>query len=175
MANTMNSPLRNVLEQWCGEGSLEGTSFMSKDVGDTCFIWVEPVTLGNNELFPSYFSNIDDLQEALVQQPERQISEAIISTPRHYLRLLTDTGNLLAAEHQPCFVLHKTLDESAEQKPVERKVYSQQELDIRFSQKAQEANPSLNKQRWVFKQQGSALFFNGETASESNCKEEGGE
>ena len=170
---------RKVLEQWCVGEIVEGISVNKADIGDTCFIWVEPVTLGDDELFPSYFSNITDVQNALTQHPERQMSEAIISTPKHYLRLLADTSNLLPANQQPCFVLHKTLNESAEQdavgqEPVEQTVYSQQELDMRFSKKAQEANLQLKKQLWVFKQQGSALFFSGEATSESNCKKEGG-
>lgn len=167
MASSMQLPVRKALENWCEGEVLEGTRLVSKDIGDSCFIWVEPVTQGNDELFPSYFARLSDLKEVLNKQPERQLNEVVISTPKHYLRLLIDTSNLLTATQQPCFVLHKELDEAnPNTQPTEQKLYSQQELDKRFSQKAQEANPSLKKQRWVFIQQGSALFFDGEVKGE---------
>jgi|GEM_PF-5411279 len=163
MAKLMQFSVRKALERWCEGGAPGNISFFKGDVSSPCFIWVEPVTQGDNTLFPSYFNSPETLFKALQAQPERQFSEVIISTSHHYLRLLGDTSDLLPPSEQPCFVLHATIDEANPNAELtEQKVYSQQEIGKRFSRQVRTENPLLEKQRWAFKQQGDAWFFVGE-------------
>lgn len=154
--DNQQSSVRNTLKSWLANTSKNVALPKAESIrNQPCFIWNEPVTLGNNIQFPSYFSTIDNLELAIEKQPERQFAEVIISTEKHFIRLLADTSHLNPVNAQPCLVYCQQFDDriSAETQTA----IAHKQLEQRFSKGT--VNDNTLPDKWQFIQQGAAFFL----------------
>ncbi len=163
--------VRGMLESWLANTSKNAGLPKAENIrNQPCFIWNEPVTLGNNIQFPSYFAEIADLELAIEKQPARQFAEVIISTEKHFIRLLADTSHLKTASAQPCLVHCQQYDDSKNTET--QTAIAHKQLKQRFSKET--LNDNTLPDKWQFIQQGAAFFL---SSSKKTNKQEvkGGE